>query len=278
MTPRQARPPYRPTGSASRIGANLHGPGANCLMHASSLLVVFLAALLTALATGLGALPFLFVRRMSPWWLGISNAGAAGLMVAASLSLVIEGGLLGPWRTALGVIVGIVLIRISHRLIEGRHDLHVGELKGADARKALLIVGVMTLHSFAEGIGVGVAFGGGDRLGEFISAAIAVHNIPEGLAISLVLVPRGVSVLAAAGWSVFSSLPQPLMAVPAFLFVTLFEPLLPIGLGLAAGAMLWMSFAELVPEARETVAPLPIGATMLLAIAAMFAFQELVLR
>jgi len=81
-----------------------------------------------------------------------------------------------------------------------------------DASKALLIVGVMTMHSFTEGVGVGVSFGGGIDLGLFITLAIAVHNIPEGLAISLVLVPRGVSWSRAALWSVVSSLPQPLMA------------------------------------------------------------------
>jgi len=55
-----------------------------------------------------------------------------------------------------------------------------------------------------------------------------VHNIPEGLAISLVLVPRGASVRSAAWWSVFSSLPQPLMAVPAYVFVEEFGRLLPL--------------------------------------------------
>ena len=99
----------------------------------------------------------------------------------------------------------------THRALGG-HELHLGALRGADALKGVLIVGVMTLHSFAEGVGIGVSYGGGAELGIFITIAIAIHNIPEGLAISLVLVPRGASVRAAAGWSIFSSLPQPLVA------------------------------------------------------------------
>ena len=62
----------------------------------------------------------------------------------------------------------------------------------------MLLISVMTAHSFAEGVGVGVSFGGSGELATFITAAIAVHNIPEGLAISLVLVPRGVPVWQAA--------------------------------------------------------------------------------
>ena len=247
-------------------------------MPLDPVLVVFIAALITAIATGLGAVPFAFVPNMSRRWLGASNAFAAGLMIAASLSLIVEGVMLGPWRTALGVVVGYVAIRLAHRYLDGRQELTVGALSGADAKKALLIVGVMTIHSFAEGIGVGVAFGGGDELGIFISAAIAVHNVPEGLAIALVLVPRGVSWLMAAWWAIFSSLPQPLMAVPAFLFVLWFEPFLPVGFGLAAGAMLWMTLAELIPEAREDLSDGRIAATIVVAIALMIAFQELVLR
>jgi zinc transporter ZupT len=135
----------------------------------------------------------------------------------------------------------------------------------------------MTVHSFSEGVGVGVSFGGGEALGAFITAAIAVHNIPEGLAICLVLVPRGVAVWRAAGWSIFSSLPQPLMAVPAFLLVEWFEPVLPIGLGFAGGAMVWMVAKELVPEAREDLSAGMVAGVVALATIAMIVFQVLVL-
>jgi zinc transporter ZupT len=107
----------------------------------------------------------------------------------------------------------------------------------------------MTAHSATEGVGVGVSYGDSQKLGLLITLAIAIHNIPEGLAISLVLVPRGATVRSAAGWSVFSSLPQPLIAPLAYLFVEQFKPFLPFGLGFAAGAMIWMVFSELLPEA-----------------------------
>jgi len=212
---------------------------------------VTVAALFTALATGLGAIPFLFLRKkaIGRTWLGTSNAIAAGFMLAASVGLLWQGFNLGPGRLALGAVAGFVFIWVFRRMIGENEGLVLGRLGGADARKALVIVAVMTVHSAAEGVGVGVSYGDGARLGLLITIAIAVHNIPEGLAISLVLVPRGATVASAAGWSIFSSLPQPLIAPLAFLFVETFKPLLPAGLGFAAGAMIWMVFSELLPEA-----------------------------
>ncbi|KHG66559.1 dihydroorotate dehydrogenase [Thermus sp. 2.9] len=235
---------------------------------------VFLYALFTAAATGLGTLPFLFTQNVLKRHLGLANAAAAGLMVAASFGLIYEGVNYSLGRTLLGVALGLLFIRLSHRYLENR-EVSFGELKGLDARKALMIVGIMTLHSFAEGVGVGVAFGGGEALGVFITLAIAVHNIPEGLAISLVLVPRGVNVLGAAFWSVFSSLPQPLMAVPAFLLVEAFRPLLPVGLGFAAGAMIWMAVAELLPDALKEAEAEGVATVLTVAAALMVAFQIL---
>ena len=238
---------------------------------------VFLAALGTALATGLGALPFVFARHPDRRWLGIANSLAAGLMAGASAGLLYEGGRYGVGRTVVGALVGALLLWVSGRLIQQRHELHIGALEGADALRALLIVGVMTVHSFAEGVGVGVAFAGKETLGVLIAVAIAVHNIPEGFAISLVLVPRGTLVRTAAAWSVFSSLPQPLMAVPAFLFVESFTGFLPVGLGFAAGAMLWLVSADLLPEALETTRRSTVAFTVAGSALAMLAFLLLLL-
>lgn len=220
-------------------------------MTEPTLLVVFIAALVTALATGLGALPLLAMRTMSTKALATGNALAAGLMLAASVTLVMEGFALSAPRTLGGVVLGVIAIWIVKLLLDRHGSVSLGELQGADALKVLMIMGVMTAHSAAEGVGVGVAFGGGRPLGDLITMAIALHNVPEGLAIALIMVPRGASVAKAGWWAIVSSLPQPLLAVPAFLFVLYFAPVLPVGLGLAAGAMLWMIFAELLPEAQS---------------------------
>lgn len=242
-----------------------------------NVITVAIAALITAIFTGLGAVPFFFVEQISDRWLGIANAMAAGLMFGASLGLVYEGVSYNLWRVAVGVLIGLVLIIAARRLIGDREEeFHLGAIEGADAIRMLLIVGVMTVHSFAEGIGVGVSYGGGAAFGTFIAIAIAVHNIPEGLAISLVLVPRGVSVWKAVGWSIFSSLPQPIMAIPAFLFVLTFRPFLPIGLGLAAGAMFYMVFTELLPEAFEAVPRSTAIGVLIATTLAMLGFQALI--
>merc|ERR1711967_97959 len=115
------------------------------------------------------------------------------------------------------------------------------------------VVVVMTVHSFSEGIGIGVSFGGqtAPQLGMMVTTTLAVHNVPEGFAVSTVLVAKGMSVWGAALWSIFTSIPQPIMAIAAYMFVDAFVLIQPVGLGFAAGAMLYVGWAELFVEAYE---------------------------
>ncbi len=217
----------------------------------STVVLVFLYALATAIATGLGALPFAFVRRPSVRLIAYSNAVAAGLMLGASFGLVSEGSGYGRVEVVVGGVVGVLFILVTQRILGDRdeEELVFEAARGEGAKKMLLMMVVMTVHSFSEGVAVGVSFGGGMTLAALITIAIAIHNIPEGVAISAVFRPQGVSVARCAGWSIISSLPQPVMAVPAFLFVEAFRSALPYGLGFAAGAMVFMVLVELLPEA-----------------------------
>jgi len=247
---------------------------------------VFYYGWISAISTGFGVLPLCFVTEMKEYWIGVSNAIAAGMMFAASYSLFLEGCtfydsnddscLSATVRTGLGCVLGLLFILGTKSFLDQHEDVKLGSLSGADTRKILLIVFVMTLHSFSEGVGIGVSFGGehGNGLGVFISASLAVHNIPEGLAVAIVLLPRKVSKATAAIWCVVTSLPQPLMAVPAFMFVHSFLPLLPVGLGFAGGAMVWVAFMELLLEAYEDTDVVTTGVASTVALAFMISVQR----
>mmetsp|Transcript_28339 Transcript_28339/g.47643 ORF Transcript_28339/g.47643 Transcript_28339/m.47643 type:complete len:332 (-) Transcript_28339:19-1014(-) len=249
----------------------------------------------TAVFTGFGVLPFFFFSEPNKFWMGISNAVAGGMMIAASYSLASEGAnfqaenfeilasitnidvtLQPVVNTGIGIFTGVLFILATKYLL-GHIDHDILEID-VSAQKMVLIVFVMTQHSLTEGIGIGVSFGGikGMQLGQFISFSLAVHNIPEGLAVGLVLTSRKINKLTAVLWAIFTSLPQPIFAIPAFLFVERFASLLPMGLGFAAGAMAYVAVFELLAEAAEETSLLHTGVVGVLACAAMAFMQECV--
>ncbi|GAA0307947.1 ZIP family metal transporter [Halarchaeum salinum] len=250
---------------------------------------VFLAGLVTDLATGLGALPFLAVDEISDRATVALWGVASGIMLAASVFGLAREGLAYssgvPVLLVAGALVGVVLVEVSDRLLErldiGGDDADVdggaispdvdpAAIATGDLRTLVLVLGVLTVHSFPEGVAVGVSFaelglgGGIDVLGlavpplaVLMTVAISVHNIPEGLAVSIPLKAMGVDVRRMVGAAVFSSLPQPIGAVLAFAFVRVARAFLPFGFGFAGGAMIYLVLTEFVPDALEAGADLP---------------------
>lgn len=218
-------------------------------------ITVFWNTLWMALASGLGAVPFFFVTTMSKQLIGLSNAIACGVMIAASFDLLREGEPYGSMLVIVGIFIGMIFIKFSKEYLEQYDDVKFGRLKGAGARKTLLVVGVMAAHAIGEGSGVGVSYSGsrGWSRGVLVTLAIGLHNIPEGLAVATVMVSKGETVREALWWSTITSLPQTLAAVPSFLFVETFTMCLPLAMGFAAGSMIWVVFAELMPDALADV-------------------------
>ncbi|KAK9124799.1 hypothetical protein Sjap_014401 [Stephania japonica] len=236
-----------------------------------SVLTVACFTLAMAAATGLGALPFFFLE-LDPQWSGLCNGMAAGVMLAASFDLLQEGQLhgSGTW-VVLGLLAGGAFIWLCKKFLEQYGEVSMLDIKGADASKAILVIGIMTLHSFGEGSGVGVSFAGskGFSQGLLVTLAIAVHNIPEGLAVSMVLATRGVSPLNAMIWSVITSLPQPIVAVPSFICADAFDKFLPFCTGFAAGCMIWMVVAEVLPDGFKEASPSQVASAATISVAFM---------
>lgn len=248
------------------------------MVAVENVVFVFVAGLLTALATGLGAIPFFLVEEFSDRWNVLLWGLASGIMMAASLfGLVREGLNYGsPILLVPGVLTGVVLVVVGHEVLEG-FDHSPKQFEQADFTKLLLILGILTVHSFPEGVAVGVSFAelglesapAGETLAiagvavpllaVFMTIAISIHNIPEGTAIAIPLRSLGVSEPKMVWWAVFSSLPQPIGAVIAYYFVTLAREFLPFGFGFAAGAMVYLVATEFVPEALEYGQGLPGG-------------------
>ena len=239
----------------------------------ANLSLVFVAGFVTALATGIGALPFFFVEDVGDRWNVLLWGLASGIMLAASLFGLVEEGLVAGTllEVLVGMGAGVVLVVVAHRVIT-HADVDPREYEEADFKKLVLILGVLTVHSFPEGVAVGVAFadlnlGTGPAflgftipvLAIFMTVAISIHNVPEGTAIAIPLRAMGVSEWKMVWWAVFSSLPQPVGAVVAFAFVRLAREFLPFGFGFAAGAMVYLVLTEFVPEALETGVDLPNG-------------------
>ncbi|CAH9122912.1 unnamed protein product [Cuscuta epithymum] len=224
-----------------------------------------------AAATGLGALPFFFVD-LDPQWSGICNGMAAGVMLAASFDLIQEGqdhGS-GSW-VVFGILTGGIFISLCKKFLDHYGEVSMLDIKGADAAKAVLVIGIMTLHSFGEGAGVGVSFAGSKGLsqGLLVTLAIAVHNIPEGLAVSMVLASKGVPPHKAMLWSIITSLPQPIVAVPSFVCADAFNKFLPFATGFAAGCMIWMVMAEVLPDGLKEASPSHVASAATLSVAFM---------
>jgi zinc transporter ZupT len=98
-----------------------------------------------------------------------------------------------------------------------------------------------------------------NQLGTYIALAIAIHNIPEGLAVAIPLRAAGATIGRCFFAAFLTSLPQPIAAVPASMLSWFFQPLMPVLMGFAAGAMIFLVLLELLPDALSQEKPVTIA-------------------
>ncbi len=223
-----------------------------------------IASLMSGLATGLGSLVILFMSPPSEERQRVLLGFAAGVMLAASFFSLIMPGVevlkasgSGPAGAAgimaVAVLLGAGAIWALNRFVPVDH-LVIGP-PGASAgmvRRVWLFVIAITLHNFPEGMAVGVSFGGGDMdQGIATALGIGVQNIPEGLAVSASLATLGYGRGRAFLGGLASGLVEPLGGLVGVSIVAAMQTLLPWGLGLAGGAMIYVVTAEIIPSSQR---------------------------
>jgi ZIP family zinc transporter len=123
------------------------------------LLEVFIAALVSDLATGLGAVPFLFIDRVGPRWNGMAGGVASGMMLSASVFALADKALHRGNATEVisGMLAGALFFAVAARVIERQH-WHLGDWSETESRKSILVIATMFVHSVPEGIAIGVGY------------------------------------------------------------------------------------------------------------------------
>lgn len=212
------------------------------------------ASLAAGLATGVGALPVLFTKKISDKLLDVLLGFSAGVMLAAtSFSLIIPAiDLSGPWVAVISLALGAVVLHLIDRFIPHFHPILGAEGPPSRLSKVWLFVLAITIHNFPEGLAVGVSFGGGDAAaGLAIAMAIGLQNMPEGLAVALPLVREGYSRPKALWYGTLTGLVEPVGGLLGVALVSIFHPVLPWALAFAAGAMLFVVSDEMIPESHR---------------------------
>jgi len=210
--------------------------------------------LLAGLATAAGALLVFFVRKVSDRFLDVSLGFAAGVMLAAtSFSLIvpaIEIGGIG--KTVVGILLGALFLVYAEKITPHMH--RVAGVKGPSTHlnKLWLFILAITIHNFPEGMAVGVSFGGGDyKAGTALAIGIGLQNMPEGLAVALLLLREKTTRAKAFLIALLTGLVEPLGGFLGISIVSLGKFLLPYGLAFAAGAMLFVISEEIIPETHS---------------------------
>lgn len=242
------------------------------------------ASLLAALATAAGALPVFLVDRVSKRQEAAFLAFAAGVMLAAAFFALLlpslqagralmaatgSGTVGAAGLTALGLALGMALMLAIDRLTPHEHAVLPPAAAGhampqadehtAGQRTWLMVLAIL-IHNIPEGLAVGAAYAGsalGVDGGEAVNAgasvalAIGLQNMPEGLIVAMALRSLGQSAGRSWAVAVLSGLAEPLGAIAGLAVLGSLPALYPVGLALAAGAMLFVVSHEIIPETHR---------------------------
>lgn len=229
---------------------------------------IILSIILPFIGTTLGSFMVFFMKnKINEKFQKILIGFAAGVMVAASIwSLIMPSidassnlGDLSFLPAAIGFLLGMTFLLLLDTFIPHIH-INSNEKEGVSTnlKKSTMLVFAVALHNIPEGMAVGVVLAGayyGDSIITLSGAlslaiGIAIQNFPEGAIISMPLKEDGLSRKKSFALGVFSGVLEPIAALITIFLVSYITPVLPYVLSFAAGAMIYVVIEELIPESQ----------------------------
>lgn len=214
---------------------------------------IFIGSLISALSTGLGAVPILFMRNVTHRLRDVLLAYAAGIMTSASVyNLIPEAIHHSNWFVlSAGILLGCLVLLVMEMYIPH------ADLENPDAKtfqlesKSFLIIAAITLHNLPEGLSVGVSYASETpNLGNLIAFSIGLQNAPEGFIVALFLVNQNIGRFKAMGIATLTGALEIFTSLIGFYLSSWVNGLVPYGLAFAAGAMMFIVYKELIPESH----------------------------
>ena len=219
--------------------------------------MVLLTALGVGGATVIGSLLGFIFKNISHKFSDIVLSFAAGVMLAAAvLGLVLPsleyGGKFGLLITIAGIFTGALCLNLIDKIVPHLHKLMGPDIEShnnADLSKVLLFVTAIAIHNLPEGIAAGVSFGSDDvSQAIMIAGGIALQNIPEGMVIIGPMLAAGVKPRRTFVCAMITGLVEVIGTLAGYFAVTAASVILPFALAFAGGTMLYVISDEMIPE------------------------------
>ena len=219
--------------------------------------LVLLTALGVGGATVVGAVIGFLFKKISHTFSDIVLSFAAGVMLAAAvLGLVLPsleyGGKFGFVITIAGIFAGALCLNVIDKLVPHLHKLAGADIedhKSSELSRVLLFVMAIAIHNLPEGIAAGVGFGSGDvSQALVIAGGIALQNIPEGMVIIGPMIAAGIKPGRTFMIAMATGLVEVVGTLIGYFAVSISAAILPFALAFAGGTMLYVVSDEMIPE------------------------------
>ena len=208
-------------------------------------------------ATVIGALIGFIFKNVTHKFTDIVLSFAAGVMLAAAvLGLILPsleyGGRFGLLITVVGIFAGALCLNVVDKLVPHLHKLIGPDIEShnnANLSKVLLFVMAIAIHNLPEGIAAGVGFGSGDvSQALIIAGGIALQNVPEGMVIIGPMIAAGVTPNKTFICAMITGIVEVVGTLLGYFAVSIASAILPFALAFAGGTMLYVISDEMIPE------------------------------